>query len=109
MLQILLTCIPQLIIAGALLYYLVRKRDMLSGVLFVSYLASFVAGLLRLSLSIRHDLKNELHNIVLRSYVSSIAYTVFAIAFVALIINILRPVLQTIHSSANQNNQTTYS
>lgn len=93
MLQILIQRIPLLIILAALLYYLVKKRNMLGGILFISYLASFVINLLRIQLapSIRHNLKQELRMMTLLGYLSSIAYTIFAIAFLMLIINILKP------------------
>lgn len=96
MLQTLLRSIPQLIILGALLYYLIKKRNILSIVLFFSYLASYAIGELQIqrSISPENDLGDRLRMMQLLGTLSRITYTVFAIAFLMLIINILKPAEQ---------------
>ncbi|MGJ7031747.1 hypothetical protein [Niabella hirudinis] len=97
MLQILLRSIPQLIILGALLYYLIKKRDLLSVILFVSCLASYVIGQLQIrkSMSIQHDIGERLRTMQLLGTLSLISYTVFAVAFLMLIIGILKPAAES--------------
>ncbi|SDD96748.1 hypothetical protein [Niabella drilacis] len=93
MLQILLRGIPQLIILAALFYYLVKKRNVLSVILFVSCLASYAISQLQFqkSMSIQQDMGERLRTMQLLGSLSLISYTVFAVAFLILIIDILKP------------------
>ncbi|MCF3111558.1 hypothetical protein LL912_22420 [Niabella sp. CC-SYL272] len=96
MLQTIPGYIPQLIILGALFYYLIRKRNTLSVLLFCSYLACVITGQLQIyqSLSMRGDFSEKARALKLLGILSFISYTFFAIAFLMLIINILKPAAQ---------------
>ncbi|WP_300596764.1 hypothetical protein [Niabella sp.] len=93
MLQILIRSIPQLIILGALLFYLVKKRNTLSVILFVSCLVSYAIGELQIqkSMSFQNDPGERLRTMQLLGTLSLLSYTVFAVAFLVLIISILKP------------------
>ncbi|MCD2423425.1 hypothetical protein LQ567_11680 [Niabella pedocola] len=97
MLQTLPGNIPQLIILGSLFYYLVRKKNTLSILLFFSYLACFIIGQFQIyqSISFRGDFGEKARVMQLLGALSLLVYTVFAITFLMLIINILKPVAQT--------------
>ncbi|MBO9596166.1 MAG: hypothetical protein J7599_25210 [Niabella sp.] len=93
MLQLSLRSIPQLIILAALLYYLIKKRNILGVTLFVSCLASYAIGEIQIqkSMSLQPDMGEKLRTMQLLGTLSLISYTVFAVAFLALIIEILKP------------------
>jgi len=85
--------IPQLIILGALVYYMTRKRDILGAVLSFSFLAVIILGILqrKQSLAPGNDFSERLRMMTLLGNLSLIAYSVFAVAFLMLIIGILKP------------------
>lgn len=96
MLKMYIGVIPQLIILGALVYYLTRKRDVLGMVLSFSFLTVIILGMLQRqqSLAPGNDFTERFRMMTLLGNLSLIAYTVFAIAFLMLIISILKPATQ---------------
>ncbi|MBZ4188333.1 hypothetical protein [Niabella beijingensis] len=94
MLALIIRNIPQLIILSALFYYLIRKKSALSYVLFLSYLVSYAIGLLQFqqTISLSGRLAERHWNLMVLANISHITYLVFAIAFLKLMIDLLKPV-----------------